>query len=520
MNNGNKKLLIIDDEPVARKVINFALKKEGYKVIEAPGPQEGFQKLNSEDIDLVFCDVMMEGMDGFEFCKKVRQEEKYKALPFIFITAMDSSEAKSKAFDSGADDIITKPVNNKELLAKTSSLLKRIEIYKSYGVKKKFEVTNEDKASKVLLVDDDPIIAKLFQKSLEKAGFEYEYRNNAKDGYEAAKTYAPDLILSDYDMPEINGFEFRKMLLADPSVKDIPFVFLTSHDSDELMLDGYNLNIEDFILKTISPKVVAIKVRNILNKLRKERQKAVQELHEAADSVSMEVVPDSSPSFEGFEISQWFVPFKGIPGGDFIDYINVGDDKLVIVLGDIMGKKWGAWFFAFSYISYIRSTIRFVLKESEDFDSKDILIKINENIYNDAKISEIFTTLSLVILDKNKKSIQYSGAGDLPIIYYKSESKTAGQLNSEGLLLGIKPDGKYKTVEVDVNRGDNIIIFSDGIAETRNAEGEQYGSQRLMDLVKQKSEDKQIIEVIKEELIKFSCKNFEDDISLVVVNCL
>ena len=520
MNNGNKKLLIIDDEPVARKLINFAMKKEGYKVFEAPGPNEGFQKLKSEDIDLVFCDVMMDDMNGFEFCKKVRQEEKYKALPFIFITAMNSSEAKSKAFDSGADDIITKPVNNKELLAKTNSLLKRIEIYKSYGVKKKFEDTHEDKASKVLIVDDDPVFARLVQNSLKNAGFECMFKDKAKDGYEAAKTFSPDLILSDYDMPEINGFEFRKWMLADPAVKDIPFVFLTSHDSDELMSDGYNLNIEDYILKTIAPKVVAIKVGNILNKHHKERQKAVQELHEAADSVSMEVVPDSPPSFEGFEILQWFVPFKGVPGGDFIDYIDVGDDKLVIVLGDIMGKKWGAWFFAFSYISYIRSTIRVVLKESEDFDSKDILSKINENIYNDTKISEIFTTLSLVILDKNKKSIQYSGAGDLPIIYYNSESKTVEQLNSEGLLLGLKSDGKYKTVEVDVKSGDNIVVYSDGIVETRNVDGEQFGSQRLMDLVKQKSEDKHIIEVIKEEFIEFSGKNFEDDISLVVVNCL
>jgi len=160
MSEGNKKLLVVDDEPVARKVINFALKKHGYTVFESGTPQDALQKLNTEDIDLVYCDIMMEDMDGFEFCKKVRQQEKYNALPFIFITSMNSSEARSKAFDSGADDFIIKPVDSEELLVKTEALLKRIEIYKTYGLKKKFDDVYEKKVYKILIVDDDPVIVK------------------------------------------------------------------------------------------------------------------------------------------------------------------------------------------------------------------------------------------------------------------------------------------------------------------------------------------------------------------------
>ena len=207
MNGENKKLLVVDDEPVARKVINFALRNHGYTVFESGTPQDALQKLNMEDIDLVFCDVMMDDMDGFEFCKIVRKQEKYNALPFIFITAMNSSEARSKAFDSGADDFITKPVNSEELLGKTEALLKRIEIYKTYGLKKKFDDVYEKKVHKVLIVDDDPVIVKLLRNALVKLNFDCKIENNARDGFDAVKSYSPDIILSDYDMPEISGFE-------------------------------------------------------------------------------------------------------------------------------------------------------------------------------------------------------------------------------------------------------------------------------------------------------------------------
>ena len=519
MSYDNKKILIVDDDQVTRKVISFALKKNHYIPFEAEDATDAFDVLNKEDISLVFCDVFLGDVDGFEFCQKVREQERYRALPFIFITAANSAEEKTKAFNIGADDFIVKPFNVEDLLIKANSILKRVEIYKVYGLKKKFDESFLNQTSKILLVDDDPLIAKLFSISLQNFGYDCRIEINAIDGYETCKTFQPDLVLSDFMMPDIDGFQFRKMLLNDPLTRDIPFIFLTANDSEDVMFDGFGLDIKDFILKTTNPKVIAVKIDNFIKNLKKERQGALNELQQAADSISMEVVPSEAPKFKGYLLNHWHVPYKGIPGGDFIDYIPFGDNKMVVVLGDIMGKKWGAWFFAFSFIGYIRSAIRVVLKNYADATSADILNKVNETVYADAKISEIFTTVSIIVIDNKKFTAQYSGAGDLPAIHFDAYSRIVEQKKSDGLLLGLSDDGLYNPVEIPLAKGDSLFLYTDGIVESRGINGDQFGNKLLLSTIAETPEKQSPFDYLKDTFSKYTENHFEDDVSLVQIKC-
>ena len=138
MNNNEKNIiLVIDDDVVIRKLLRHHLDKNNYQVIEAAGPEEGMEHLADNSIDLVLCDVTMEGMDGFTFCRKVRENENYRAIPFVFVTAKNTMEDKSMALEAGGDDIITKPFDVNDLLIKVKALIKRTAIYKIYGIKKK-----------------------------------------------------------------------------------------------------------------------------------------------------------------------------------------------------------------------------------------------------------------------------------------------------------------------------------------------------------------------------------------------
>src|SRR5688572_29840544 len=96
-----KSILIIDDDKTIRKIINHHLLKNGYKVFEAVNAEEGFSVLKEEKIDLVLCDVTMDQMDGFAFCRKVREDKNYRTLPFIFVTAKNSLVDKSEALEAG-----------------------------------------------------------------------------------------------------------------------------------------------------------------------------------------------------------------------------------------------------------------------------------------------------------------------------------------------------------------------------------------------------------------------------------
>ena len=370
--------------------------------------------------------------------------------------------------------------------------------------------------SKILLVEDEANIAKLFQYNFKKAGYVCEVAGNGVEALEKLKEYKPDLIVSDIMMPLMNGFEFRQRLIDNSEYNQIPFVFLTAKGEDDDILEGYELDIEDYIIKTATPKVVIAKINALIKGKKKERSKTVEEVSKAAGSLGAKVVPASVPEFENYYIKHWHVPFEDTPGGDFIDYLKVDDDNMVVVLGDVMGKKWGAWYFAVAYAGYVRSATRFAVESTNKLCAGEILKAVNKSIYKDERLSEIFVTLSVIVLNRKENKVFYSGAGDLPIFLKKGDTVT--MVKSDGLLIGFNEDGEYIDQEIDLDVNDAIYLISDGIIESRNPEiGEPFGKDKLIFVLEKTPVDSDPIEKIKREFTNYTNGKFEDDVSLLCI---
>lgn len=370
---------------------------------------------------------------------------------------------------------------------------------------------------KILLVEDQQNIIKLFTYNLSKAGFYCEAAKNGKVGLERAKLYKPDLIISDIMMPEVDGIEFRKMLLKDTDLKSIPFVFLTAKGEEEDILEGYGLGIEDYIIKSSSTKVIIAKVSAILQSIEKEKKKIVEEIHRAANSVGAKVIPDKFPEFKGFDIKHWHVPFKNIPGGDFIDYFKLDDNTLAVVLGDVMGKKWGAWYFAVAYAGYVRSAVRFVLQSAQNLSPGEIVKRINESICKDERLAEIFITISVLILDAKNNNAKYSGAGDLPLIFKRGSVE---KIQSGGLLMGFDRNSKYEDRDIKLQKGDTLFLITDGLIESRGYKNTPLGIDGFIEILSKIKMDEDPLKKIKREVHAFTGENFEDDLSIVIVQSL
>jgi sigma-B regulation protein RsbU (phosphoserine phosphatase) len=295
-------------------------------------------------------------------------------------------------------------------------------------------------------------------------------------------------------------------------------MFLTAKNEEEDILHGFDLEITDYISKTSSIKVIVAKVSAILSSLGKERQKIVSELNYAVDNLRVKVVPDKSPDFGNFVINQWHQPFQGIPGGDFIDYFKLNENNLAIILGDVMGKKWGAWYFTFAYAGYVRSAVRMVLQNIEDFLPSRILQKVNNSVYQDSKISEVFTTLSVVILNKIDMTLNYSGAGDLPLLYKENSTGEVKKISTKGTLLGFKEDGRFEDTSLRLKNGDSIFMVTDGIMESRNSSGEPYGSNHLHKILNDSDSQEDLFNKVKLDFESFTGGQFEDDVSMINIS--
>ena len=120
-----KKILIVDDDPILRRVLQNSLEQKGYQVISVGSGSEALTQFERDIPDLVVSDVSMPEMNGFEFCRQLRSQPSGKLIPFIFLSAMDEVNDRIQGHTIGADSYLTKPFEMKELLANIDALIER-----------------------------------------------------------------------------------------------------------------------------------------------------------------------------------------------------------------------------------------------------------------------------------------------------------------------------------------------------------------------------------------------------------
>src|SRR5574342_126152 len=127
--NAPAKILVVDDTPRNVKLLADLLTVKGYDVVTAASGREALSAVDSQPPDLVLLDVVMPEMSGYEVCRAIRSQPATAMLPVIMVTALDPSQERVKGIEAGADDFLTKPINQPELLARVRSLLRIKELY-------------------------------------------------------------------------------------------------------------------------------------------------------------------------------------------------------------------------------------------------------------------------------------------------------------------------------------------------------------------------------------------------------
>jgi len=124
---GDKKILIVDDEPAIREMVVFALERVGFDVIEAGDAQEALTRIADQSPSLILLDWMLPDVSGVDLARRLKRDEVAQRIPIIMLTARSEENDKIRGLEVGADDYITKPFSPRELVARINAVLRRIE---------------------------------------------------------------------------------------------------------------------------------------------------------------------------------------------------------------------------------------------------------------------------------------------------------------------------------------------------------------------------------------------------------
>ena len=214
-------VLVIDDDPVVRDLMQRFLSKEGLRVVAAANGKEGLRLAKELRPDAITLDVLMPVMDGWTVLTALKADPALTEIPVIMITIVDEKQA---GFALGVADYLTKPIDWKRLTA-------ILQHYKS-----------ADATPRVLVVEDDGRTRKMLRKRLEKQGWTVIESENGRVALERMAEGLPDLVLLDLMMPEMDGFQFVDRVRAREDWRSIPIIVITAKDlneEDRQRLNGY-----------------------------------------------------------------------------------------------------------------------------------------------------------------------------------------------------------------------------------------------------------------------------------------
>jgi PAS domain S-box-containing protein len=241
-----------------------------------------------------------------------------------------------------------------------------------------------------------------------------------------------------------------------------------------------------------------------------ERERIEQELR-VARMIQHALLPKALPEVEGYEIAVYYQPAREV-GGDFYDFLRLPDGRLGLIVGDVSGKGVPA--------AIVMAITRTMLRSAYHLGPPgEILQKVNDELFSDIP-PNVFVTCLAAILDSTTGRLQYANAGhDPPFVRHASG---VGKLSATGMPLGLMAGMVYEQKEINLEPGESVLLYSDGLAEAHSQHHEMFGFPRIEQFVGAHAEGAKLIDSLLVELERFTGEDWEqeDDITLLTLQRL
>lgn len=388
-------------------------------------------------------------------------------------------------------------------------------------------MTETGKKKTILAVDDTPENIDVV-KGVLVPEYTVKAAVNGKMALKIAKAQQPDLVLLDIMMPEMDGYEVCRRLKSDPKTSGIPIIFLTAMDQTQDETRGFELGAADYILKPVSPPILKARVNTHLTLkqhmdelqqayaiIKKHKERMQAEL-DVGREIQLSLVPQEFPAFPDrreLDVHGLLQPAREV-GGDLYDFYFIDEDRLCFCVGDVSGKGVPAALFMAMARTLIKS------RSVDDDSTASIVTHVNDELSADNPQS-MFVTLFLGILNVRTGELVYTNAGHNPSYVKRAHGSVELLKQLHGPIVGAMPGLTYKQAALNLSGGDIVLLYTDGVTEAMNGNGELYSDPRLARLVESADFEsaRQLTETVFRDVVDFEAgAERADDITILTLD--
>jgi phosphoserine phosphatase RsbU/P len=378
---------------------------------------------------------------------------------------------------------------------------------------------------RTLIADDEPDILTALRLLLKNDGYEPETVSSPAAVLEAIEQRQFDVVLMDlnYARDTTSGREgidlISRIHALDPS---LPIVVMTAWATVDLAVEAMRRGVRDFVqkpwenarlLQTLRKQVKHARARRTLDERvaqgRKTDAQLKRELIEARE-LQENLLTNPSLTVPGVQIAIKWQPATTV-GGDYVAAFEIDDENAALCVADVVGKGLPAALLMSNFQAAMKSLVFQYLSPAE------VSTRLNRVLYSNIPLHK-FITAFYGVVNIPRRTLTYTNAGHNPPLVVHADAECV-RLDAGGSVLGAFEDLDYEQGEIQLSAGDRVLLFTDGLSEAVDENNEQFGEQRLCDLLCEHRHrtPEELKDIVFDAVDEFCGRNFCDDVALMIV---
>jgi two-component system, cell cycle response regulator len=273
------RILVVDDIPANVKLLEVRLLAEYFEVLTATSGPDALETCENGKVDVVLLDVMMPDMDGFEVCRRLKSEPATAHIPVIMITALDQVSDRIRGLEAGADDFLTKPVNDLQLMTRVKSLVRlkmltdelrlRASTTRNMGIEELLsrKLPSEELTPKVLLIDEQPSSGQRIARML-RPSVDLDVVTDPHAGFFQAAEQPYECVVVSTGFADFDPLRLCSQFRSLDRTRSLPIILVADEGEEDRIIRGLELGINDYVIRPVDQQEMTARLRTQVRRKR------------------------------------------------------------------------------------------------------------------------------------------------------------------------------------------------------------------------------------------------------------